>query len=103
VARLNPVGTGKALGLIGIGASVGFFVGPLYSGWRAERTGNWRTPVLELGFLGSIAAGLFAWLADDEPAPPTPKQRHGSCGHALFPTPALWICFFAAAVRLGLC
>src|ERR1043166_9442851 len=35
VARLFPVGTGKALGLIGVGASVGFFAGPLFSGWRA--------------------------------------------------------------------
>ena len=27
VARLFPVNTGKALGLLGIGASVGFFMG----------------------------------------------------------------------------
>src|SRR2546427_5875812 len=33
VARLFPGGTGKALGLLGIGASVGFFFGPIYSGW----------------------------------------------------------------------
>src|SRR5262245_52834095 len=36
IARLYPVGTGKALGFLGIGASVGFFVGPLYAGWRAK-------------------------------------------------------------------
>src|SRR5436190_3629416 len=32
VVRLFPVGTGRALGLIGIGAAVGFFIGPLYAG-----------------------------------------------------------------------
>src|SRR5580765_2999402 len=35
IARLFPLRTGKALGLIGIGASVGFFFGPIYAGWRA--------------------------------------------------------------------
>ncbi len=35
VARLFPGSTGKALGLVGIGAGVGFFLGPLYAGWRA--------------------------------------------------------------------
>ena len=62
VARLFPIGTGKALGLLGIGASVGFFLGPIYTGWRAE-TAGWRAPVLELGLLGLLGAILFAWLA----------------------------------------
>src|SRR5262245_27093225 len=35
VARLFPASTGKALGLTAIGASVGFFAGPIYAGWRA--------------------------------------------------------------------
>src|SRR6266404_6109470 len=65
VAQLFPVGTGKALGLVGIGASVGFFFGPLYVGWRAAHSG-WRAPVLELGILGMVAAGLFSWLAQEK-------------------------------------
>src|SRR5467141_3624954 len=40
VARLYPVGTGRALGLAAIGASVGFFIGPLYTGWRAGMLEN---------------------------------------------------------------
>ncbi|HYV26959.1 MAG TPA: MFS transporter, partial [Candidatus Eisenbacteria bacterium] len=64
VAQLFPVGTGKALGLVGIGASVGFFFGPLYVGWRAAHSG-WRAPVLELGILGVVVAGLFRWLAQE--------------------------------------
>src|SRR5262249_31310325 len=67
VARLFPQARGRALGLIGIGASAGFFFGPLYSGWRVASSGNWRTPLLELGIFGLVTAGLFAWLADEQP------------------------------------
>jgi hypothetical protein len=35
----------------------------LYAGWRVASAGSWRAPVLELGVLGLIAAGLFGWLA----------------------------------------
>lgn len=102
IARLYPVGTGRALGFIGIGASVGFFFGPLYSGWRAEMTNNWRAPVLELGVIGIIVAALFTWLAEDDPARKAPKREHALSGHALFPTPALWVFFVAAALAFSL-
>src|SRR5207247_2190734 len=58
VARLFPTGTGKALGWVGVGASGGFFLGPLYAGWRAETSG-WRAPILELGLLGLAVAFFF--------------------------------------------
>jgi MFS family permease len=102
VARLYPVGTGRALGLIGIGASVGFFVGPLYSGWRAEVANNWRAPLIELGFLGILFAALFMWLADEESADVRARSKARPLGHALFPTPALWILFFAAALAFSM-
>src|SRR3954468_6895098 len=44
VARLFPEATGRALGMLGIGASAGFFLGPFYAGWRAAQAG-WRAPV----------------------------------------------------------
>jgi len=107
VARLYPVGTGKALGLLGIGASVGFFAGPLYAGWRAgalEATAGasaWRQPVLELGLLGIAMAGVFAWLATEEsPAPLAPNRSANSA--RLFPTAMLWVFFFAAALAFSL-
>jgi len=56
IARLFPVGTGRALGFLGIGASIGFFIGPIYTGWRAE-TAGWRAPVLE-GIRGRAAQAL---------------------------------------------
>jgi len=106
VARLFPTDTGRALGLTGIGASVGFFGGPLFAGWRAAGlepslgAAAWRQPVLELGLLGVIGAGVFAWLATDKtpPAPeptPTPHTR-------IFPTIALWVWFFAMCLAFSL-
>ena len=107
VARLYPEATGRALGLVGIGAGAGFFVGPLYAGWRATQTGDWRTPVLELGVLGILAAGAFAWLAAEETSAPqtipTDSRRpqigeNGSCGRL----ESLWLLFLAAAVAFSL-
>ena len=60
--RRGPVSQidGARSGLVGVGAGVGFFIGPLYAGWRAAHAG-WRAPVLELGLLGSGGrARLFA-------------------------------------------
>jgi MFS family permease len=101
IASLFPTSTGRALGLIGVGASVGFFVGPLYSGWRATATGDWRTPVLELGVAGVVMAGVFAWLANSEPpgrtAPVRPAQSM-----PMFPTTALWGFFIFASFAFSL-
>src|SRR5204863_4737620 len=95
VARLYPIGTGRALGFVGIGASIGFFIGPVYAGWRAgglEATlgaAAWRQPVLELGLLGVVGALLFAWLAEDEPAPPARSAETRAQPEKMFPGPAL--------------
>ncbi len=107
VARLFPVGTGKALGLAGIGAGVGFFVSPIYTGWRAHAleatlgAAAWRRPVFELGLLGLVAAGLFAWLADEE-APLPAAQRESRAPDRMFPSPALWVFFLGASFAFSL-
>lgn len=98
VVGLYPQRTGRALGLIGIGASAGFFLGPLYVGWRAEAVG-WQVPMLEIGLAGLVSAALFAWLAEETPA----AEAHANAPAAkLFPTPALWALFLAAAVFFSL-
>jgi MFS transporter, FSR family, fosmidomycin resistance protein len=100
-ARLYPEKPGRALGFLGVGASIGFFIGPLYSGWRYRMTGDWRWPVGELGAFGLLFAVIFLWLADkDQPssagisrtAPGAAKME------PLFPTAGLWMMFVTAAL-----
>src|SRR5688572_901665 len=98
IAKLFPEKTGKALGLLGIGASAGFFIGPFYAGWRAA-TAGWRAPILELGILGVVGALFFAWLADDDGeihshAEP-PRER-------MFNSWKLWLIFASAAFAFSL-
>ncbi len=107
IARLFPRNTGRALGLAGIGSGAGFFLGPLYTGWRAAvlepslGAAAWRRPVLELGVLGLFAAGLFAWLAVDEVSI-ADKTKKVSPAEKLFPTPALWFFFLLASFLFSL-
>ena len=107
IARLFPSGTGKAFGLVGIGAGVGFCFGPLFAGWRAgmlEATRGaaaWREPVFELGLLGVLVAALFYWLADEEKSAPVAAHKSVRA-NKLFPTAALYVFFFAAALAFGL-
>jgi len=101
IARLYPVNTGRALGMIGIGAGVGFFLGPIYSGWRAAHSGDWRAPVLELGILGVVCAALFQWLADDTPTVVTALHERKR-SEKLFGTPAAAMLFVAAALAFCL-
>lgn len=75
IADLFPEQRGKALGRVAIGASLGFWFGPAYAGWRAA-TAGWRAPVLELGLMGVAAALAFFLLAPPAPVQPHPSERH---------------------------
>jgi FSR family fosmidomycin resistance protein-like MFS transporter len=63
IVRMFPNNAGRALGLIAIGASVGYFLGPIYAGWRAGAleavvgAAAWRRPVLEFGFTRNCGGG----------------------------------------------
>ena len=98
VVRIFPTNPGHALGLIGMGASVGFFLGPVYSGWRASTSG-WRAPVMELGIAGIVAAVLFGRLAIEEVTKTDASER---VPEKIFPTRALWVLFFAACLCFSL-
>jgi MFS family permease len=106
IARLFPSNPGRALGLIGIGASVGFFSGPLYAGWRAAHTGNWRAPVLELGVLGLLGSIAFLWLAEDTPTEPHPSPGSNipkrSVPHAMFGSTQAALLFVGAGICFSL-
>lgn len=106
IARMFPINTGRALGLIGVGASVGFFFGPFYAGWRAAQSGNWRAPVLELGLLGLVGAAIFLRLAEE-----APRSGAGSAAAAepvlrpaesIFGSARAAACFVGAAAAFSL-
>ncbi|HSV14287.1 MAG TPA: MFS transporter, partial [Tepidisphaeraceae bacterium] len=69
-----PKAPGMAIGLLGIGSGVGFFVGPEYSGWRAQvaswswhgwQIAQWQKPCIELGIAGLIVGVIFLLIAKD--------------------------------------
>lgn len=107
IARLFPASTGRALGLIGIGASLGFFCGPLFAGGRAASlegvrgAAAWRVPVFELGLAGIVVAGLFGWLTRGERLVAA-ASRSSPAASGLFPTGALWWWFSGATLALSL-
>lgn len=108
IARLFPKNTGRALGLAGIGSGTGFFVGPLYTGWRAAAlaptmgAAAWRRPILEIGILGILAAGVFVWLASEEAVVAAEQKPKMLRAGQLFPTPALWLFFLLASLLFSL-
>jgi len=115
VARLFPEARGKALGWAGVGASFGFFLGPLYCGWRAVATASWRAPICEIGVIGCVVAGLFYFLADDDTtdashetarAPERAAEVPSLVGlvrsEPLFGTGSLWALFLGASFALSL-
>jgi MFS family permease len=101
IARLFPVGTGRALGLFGMGASIGFCFGPIYAGWRAE-TAGWRAPVLELGLLGLVGALVFATLADEAPSDESVTTGTARPRYKMFPGAVVWAFFIAASLAFSL-
>jgi MFS family permease len=93
--------------LLGIGAGIGFLIGPIYSGWRAEMLepmigpSAWRKPVFELGLAGLIMALIFNRYASDSKLQEH-VQAKPEVKAPLFPTTALWVFFIAASVFFGL-
>lgn len=83
-----PKSPGMAIGLLGIGSGLGFFIGPQYAGWRAIRAtwhfasvANWQKPCIELGAVGIVFGLLFLLIAREAPgshaARPAPKPLGG--------------------------
>ncbi|HYE18961.1 MAG TPA: MFS transporter [Tepidisphaeraceae bacterium] len=73
-----PRNPGMTIGIVGIGAGVGFFFGPRYAGWRAADAG-WERPLIEVGAAGVITGVIF-WLVAREV-----RRRHGIDGPAAEP------------------
>src|SRR5687768_12299969 len=59
-----PKSPGMAIGVLSMGAAIGFFAGPRYAGWRAEHA-TWQTPLVEAGLFGLVVGVLFLFVAKE--------------------------------------
>jgi MFS family permease len=69
-----PKSPGMAIGILGIGSGLGFFIGPQYAGWRAVHAtwhwgaiANWQRPCIELGMMGMVCGLAFLLFAREAP------------------------------------
>src|SRR3954471_18500864 len=72
VSAHYPRSPGLAIGFLGIGAGVGFFVGPQYAGWRALTAGwhwhsvaDWQRPLIEMAAAGLLTGIAFLFVAKE--------------------------------------
>ena len=107
IAQSYPNEQGKAFGLVGIGANVGFLFVPAYAGWRLDRgvleqgVAAWRWPVVELGGLAIMVALVFLVATRHWQVSRRSQDSH----HAeapLFGSRKRWLLFIGAAVALSL-
>ena len=69
-----PKSPGLAIGLLGIGSGLGFYLGPHFSGWRTSASwslpmvSTWQKPLVELGIAGICCGVLFLFFATDPDA-----------------------------------
>ncbi len=59
-----PKSPGMAVGILSIGAAIGFFAGPRFSGWRADAAG-WQAPLFEAGLIGIGFGVVFLLVAKE--------------------------------------
>jgi MFS family permease len=108
IADQFPRREGKAFGLVGIGASVGFLIGPVYSGWRASMSGSlmgvaaWRAPVLELGVSGMIAGILFLFLAPQDLPRKHSSQASSDRPNVKWMSPGIFVVLIMTAFAFSL-
>lgn len=87
-----PRSPGMAVGVLSIGAGIGFFAGPRYAGWRAEVAG-WQAPLVEAGLFGVAFGVLFLLVAREVrkpaagasslPLPPVEGRGEGGSNGAM--------------------
>jgi len=65
-----PKNPGLAIGILGMGSGLGFFVGPQFAGWRAQSAhwqlwmiAQWQKPCVEMGAIGILGAIVFLVFA----------------------------------------
>ena len=85
-----PKSPGMAIGLLGIGSGLGFFIGPQYAGWRAVHAtwhfasvASWQKPCIELGAVGLLFGLVFLLIAREAPGSHARPARAKPLGRRL--------------------
>ena len=86
---------GRAFGLIGMGASLGLFLGPFASGSIGEQFG-WRMSCLAFGLFGCGVAAAFGLIMPEEGAAKTQEAERAILWRSLF------VPFLAVIIVYGL-
>jgi len=80
-----PKNPGMAIGLLGIGSGLGFWVGPQFAGWRSQAAtwqfagvSDWQRPLVEAGIAGLVIGVVFLLIAKEaERLTPSPRRGEG--------------------------
>jgi len=90
VSAHYPRSPGMAIGLLGIGSGLGFYIGPRFAGWRADlpaptylHIAAWQRPLVELGTLGIITAILYLLFAKETARIQMARRAHVELGRNL--------------------
>jgi DHA1 family multidrug resistance protein-like MFS transporter len=76
-----PRHMGTAIGILGAGSGLGFFVGPQYTGWRATHLSSegsawaWQAPLVELGIVGILFGIIVLIFAREVPHAATTRVK----------------------------
>jgi MFS transporter, FSR family, fosmidomycin resistance protein len=88
-----PKSPGMAIGVVSIGAAIGFFAGPRYAGWRADVAG-WQRPLVEAGLFGIACGIVFLFVAKEVRSvgatPASPLRGSPNKGSATRASPLHW-------------
>jgi MFS family permease len=88
----NPEHPGMAIGLLGMGSGLGFWVGPWFAGkratlatWHFAGVSDWQRPLVEAGLAGLVIGVIFLLIAREavfKNENPSPSTRGGGGGAA---------------------
>jgi MFS family permease len=78
-----PKSPGMAIGVLGMGAGIGFFAGPQYAGWRAQLAGDWQRPLIDAGIVGLIIGVIFLFVSREVVRQPSDQPHSRAAGRKL--------------------
>jgi len=83
LSNLFKGAVGRAFGIVGMGASVGLFLGPFASGYLGQLFG-WRLTCIVFGVFGTTVAVAFALIMPEEPpSGPSGNEEKAVAGRTL--------------------